>query len=506
MKVDFTRDTFDAGNSFSRVLMQQGRVTLDADFNEQGAILLNYIRMLARDLIGLYGAPSENAGFKITLDQNGISISAGRYYVDGIPVENKKSCLLTQQPYYGVPDDDPVRKLNDNRDQWFWLYLDVWERPVTSIEMEAIRETALGGPDTCARAQYVWQVKAMPVDSNLTTECSLPLDHLLELSKIQLAARVNPGKKITDPCVTSPASKYVGVENHLYRVEIHRGGSQGVATFKWSRDNGSVVAAWLGTRAGQSQGGIDLVVGNTHGFTAGCWVEITDEDLDLKGAPGPLVKVAKVESGALLLDSTSIPAAGLPDPIKMRHPKVTRWDQTEKGDIQLEDGAVKVVETPVATNADQAGWLDLEDGIQIAFAQLPFGVQGEYRSGDYWLIPARIATGAIEWPPSEQAGKMSLISPRGVRHHYAPLAFVGWENNQLQAHSCFCEFAPINSCFQRNALPFGGENSVSQPRILEGVNDRERFASRASDIETDVAPKAARPKRARKARVKKDRS
>src|SRR5713226_3899059 len=54
---DFSRNTFDASKHFSRVLMQQGRVQLDADFNEQGAILLSRLRLLARDLLGRHAAP-----------------------------------------------------------------------------------------------------------------------------------------------------------------------------------------------------------------------------------------------------------------------------------------------------------------------------------------------------------------------------------------------------------------------------------------------------------------
>ena len=38
MKGDFSRDTFDARRDYVRVLMQQGRVQVDADFNEQHAI------------------------------------------------------------------------------------------------------------------------------------------------------------------------------------------------------------------------------------------------------------------------------------------------------------------------------------------------------------------------------------------------------------------------------------------------------------------------------------
>ena len=41
MKGDFSRDTFDENKNYSSVLMQQGRVMLDADWNEQTASILN---------------------------------------------------------------------------------------------------------------------------------------------------------------------------------------------------------------------------------------------------------------------------------------------------------------------------------------------------------------------------------------------------------------------------------------------------------------------------------
>ena len=59
MKGDFTRDTFDQMRHFSRVLMQQGRVQLDADFNEQVSILLHYLRSLAADLGGGCWGPAD---------------------------------------------------------------------------------------------------------------------------------------------------------------------------------------------------------------------------------------------------------------------------------------------------------------------------------------------------------------------------------------------------------------------------------------------------------------
>ena len=60
---DFTRDTFAPLRHFTRVLMQQGRVQLDADWNEQVSILLHLTRTLAADLLGQHaGTPG---AFKI---------------------------------------------------------------------------------------------------------------------------------------------------------------------------------------------------------------------------------------------------------------------------------------------------------------------------------------------------------------------------------------------------------------------------------------------------------
>src|SRR6266545_3561762 len=66
MKGDFTRGTFDPANHFSRVLMQQGRVQLDADWNEQTAIMLHLLRTMAYDVFGPHGGPkSPDLGFEI---------------------------------------------------------------------------------------------------------------------------------------------------------------------------------------------------------------------------------------------------------------------------------------------------------------------------------------------------------------------------------------------------------------------------------------------------------
>ena len=155
--------------------MQQGRVTLDADHNEQTAIELHHLRTLARDVIGPYAAPAgADGGFVLATDASGVfTIGKRRYYIDGILVENgTDNCTYKTQPDFPVPAADALLKAlaagtNAEGSVSFWIYLDAWERHVTPIEDDSIREKALGGPDTCTRAKVAWQVKALPLTAEL---------------------------------------------------------------------------------------------------------------------------------------------------------------------------------------------------------------------------------------------------------------------------------------------------------------------------------------------------
>ena len=101
-------------------------------------------------------------------------------------------------------------------------------------------------------------------------------------------------------------------------------------------------------------------------------------------------------------------------------PVLRRWDH--RGDA-AKAGALPLTAKPNTATGALDGWIDLEDGVQVWFSK-----DGDYRAGDYWLIPARTATGDVEWPyeaGSETLPKAnrirSALPPRGVQHHHAPL-------------------------------------------------------------------------------------
>src|ERR1700687_2196693 len=220
MKGDFSSFTFDPRKQFRCVRQQQGRVELDADWNEQAAISLHSLERLAPDLIGPFGGPVGDLGFAITTRTGNppdLNIGAGRYYVGGVLAEN----LAQDAHYLGqafLQDSDKLPGVP------FLAYLDVWERHVSYLEDDSIREVALDGPDTASRGQLVWQVRV----TDKAPGQQFPTKPE-EVDKIwpdwvklfrppasgSLVARAKPSGDPTSPCVASPDARYRGFENQL---------------------------------------------------------------------------------------------------------------------------------------------------------------------------------------------------------------------------------------------------------------------------------------------------
>jgi hypothetical protein len=488
MQGDFTRDTFDSSRQFSRVLMQQGRVQVDADWNEQTSILLHYLRTLAKDILGPHAGPASDLGFEIitkgmfqpalldtklaaiepdavrrkalkdAMDGGNLIIGPGRYYVEGVLVENDRAVLDTEQPGYPFNDATKPDALK-NWNRGLLVYLDVWERHITYVEDDHIRDVALRGPDTCTRAQVVWQVKVLLQPAGTGVFDCNAVAGLAPLGSGSLRARARLDKPPTELCVIPPESRYRGAENQLYRVEVHRGGeatgNKTGATFKWSRENGSVtfpIRSLSGGTVMLEHLGRDLHLS----LRPGDWVEVVDDVIAIGEQAGSLAQVDTVNRDELsvslkLPDGASpLPSYGEAD-MATRHPLLRRWDHA--GDPKDEDlgGALQIKEQANTDLGLKTGWIDLEDGVQIWFAK-----GGQYRMGDHWLIPARTATGDVDWPDDLGAdGKPRLdadgnpiaaaLGPHGPRHYYAPLLLVTGEPNTTEhrARDCRCRIAHL---------------------------------------------------------------
>src|SRR5262245_58734161 len=106
MPGDYSRETFDRRKHYSGVRMQQGRVQLDADWNEQLAIQQHRTHVETTDVIGACGVPKLDDGFHIgaALGDTDLTITPGRIYVDGLLCELESGATYTTQPDYPNPD------------------------------------------------------------------------------------------------------------------------------------------------------------------------------------------------------------------------------------------------------------------------------------------------------------------------------------------------------------------------------------------------------------------
>lgn len=461
MNGDFSRDTAERARlaRYTRVLLQQGRPLLDADFNEQSAIHHDFLRSFIADSMGRGWRPvlGKAGGFSIEpvtpADPKNFKITKGHFYVDGILCDNTMDCTYGSQPH--------SRKPAALGDESFIAFIECWERHVCAVQQPELREVALGGPDTASRAQIVWQIhattaklieterirlsaalskrinvvgtdEAKALNARLTSLPGLVTDvsGAITVATTSLADVVAKSQEWFDvhraipsrmramakrdtsdneACSISPDSIYRGRENQLYRVEIHDSGTvdSGVS-FKWSRENGSVLFA---VRKGDSI----KVAANTltipletlghdrrTGLCIGDWVEVSSDAFELDGVAPPLGQVTQIDRTRRLVE-IHIDGA---KPDFSDCTLLRRWDQTERLNTT---GTVTITEASDATR-----WIPLERGVQIQF--LPGGI---YRTGDYWLIPARAASGDVIWPHSNDVP--SFIAADGIARHRAVL-------------------------------------------------------------------------------------
>ena len=402
------------------MLQQQGRVQLDADWNEQVLLQDHLDRLVTEDTIGPHGAPEHRPGMAIAakdgqplkgpVPANKLWISPGRYYVHGILCENEEAVRLVDQP------DLPGVGLTDQA------------RTLHRLPGRVAQVHHLGGEAVAARGGAGRPGHGDPEQDGLAGAGPVREGPAAAPDRVRAAAR--PGRTasgpVTSPCDAPTGTGFRRLDNQLYRVEIRdadrdAAGEPQQATFLWSRENGSVTARLL------KLNGNDLVLDSIGrdgrlSFDKG-WIEVTNPGQVLRGEPGFLGSIGHVQGNTVTVTWVGDPP---PDDFDVDGAIVRRW---ESGPL------------PVRLPADpEKDWIDLESGVQIQFRDTGF------RTGDYWLIPARTANlegvpaepglaGNVDWP--QDADGPEYLRPEGIWHSYADIAGLvlgddGWTVTDLR--------------------------------------------------------------------------
>jgi hypothetical protein len=255
MTSDRARVTYDPARRYHGVVAQQGRVSLEADWNEAQSITGAELAARTLDVVGRAGSPDR--GYEITPVVDGGSatgdllVHAGTLYVGGQRVHLTLAMRYADQPEWADHAGDPLwRDPAVPQHPHELVYLLTREQEVSAVEDTALRDVALGGPDTTQRLRLLPRVVRHPTAAQTWEDAwgrliedqwrphGFTVDEatrtLLPGARLQVTAFSADGQE-------QPADHggYLGPSNQLIRVQVARVADDGVPVLAWGYDNAS---------------------------------------------------------------------------------------------------------------------------------------------------------------------------------------------------------------------------------------------------------------------------
>ena len=230
MGSDRARISYDKSREYRSVVAQQGRVTLEADVNEEVVIASEALRYETIDIIGPTGTPDN--GYLVSVDAAGnLTVGPGIMYVGGWRMRFRQPVPVANQPEW--IDQPPLAWTQNPKPALYVIALLVTEQEVQAVEDQALREVALGGPDTAARTRLMQHIVAVPTDDDTCAAVLKDWDRTLKPLGLALhpdtlaldfdaAFQVSfyPPAGPADPCCPPAQGGYLGADNQLVRVTV----------------------------------------------------------------------------------------------------------------------------------------------------------------------------------------------------------------------------------------------------------------------------------------------
>jgi hypothetical protein len=249
MVADIARATFDPTRQYRTLIAQQGRVTLEADCNEGTTLQSEALRLETIDIVGPAGTPNNGYAVSSGSGPGGVTIGPGIFYLGGWRLELDAAIDLSKQPDW--VDAPPFTAERGN----LIVALLLTEQSIGATEDLALREVALGGPDSAARSRLMQRFLRIATDG---TSCAAGARSVLELldedgvsidpysyqliSSARLQAGFVLGPTNTDPCQPSAAGGYLGADNQLIRVTVTRyDANSETGRLLWGLNNASLL-------------------------------------------------------------------------------------------------------------------------------------------------------------------------------------------------------------------------------------------------------------------------
>jgi hypothetical protein len=452
---DISRSAFDPRKQYASVRMQQGRVILDDDWNENERIANEELRRSRVEIVGPAGSPDR--GFQITnprITPKGridFDINAGSFYLGGLRLElHEPQTYLLQRDSLQKPGQGDTAPTKERFDL---VALLTYQQPVSAVEDRELFEVALGGPDTSTRLRTMQRVllwEDVGAD-NCEAAWQVVLEKLLDqgFGTLNAEHEFAPEAKLTvtfapagtpdDLCTPTAAGGYLGAENQAIRVQLID-----KQHLTWSFDN---TAQFYRVRlAGGDRQTLEMLTepkDQAHWPLAEQVVEIlpwaavlpnNEKIAEVQGHLSRVIDSYNPDTGQLKL-ADPIPADGFDD-----------WvDRTDAG--ELNQGGEYYYLRVWNRGADHTSppAIPFNPGVAVPLGHtgLEITLEGsQFLAGDYWIIAARPETPNRVVPWELEAGRR----PHGIRRFLTPLALIHWPGGpggEPEVDDCRPRFRPL---------------------------------------------------------------
>jgi Family of unknown function (DUF6519) len=429
MGSDRARISYDERQRYRSVVMQQGRVTLEADWNESQTIAGEESRKDLLDIVGPAGTPDN--GYAVTFPAPGFDfqVGPGTMYVGGMRSYLSKSVLYSQQSdwldnvidsdWAPVPDQAPGNE---------YVYLFLREQEVSAVEDSDLKDVALGGPDTAQRTRLIQHiVRAVTIGKDCSGALAGaesawatqgltfdPATMRLTSSSTMLVEFTDTGGAPT-PCDPVAQGGYLGADNQLIRVQISSAGSQFDSgpgpRFLWGYDDASFLYR------------VNVVDPKT------LKLQSTPIDAEHQPKAGQAVEVlmaaAQLGNGEFVAAPdgfvTTLAAAYNPDTqtISLDSPLPAVYGVVNPKDPQPERVYLRVWQQELPFTSGTPVPLG-DTGVQVT---LQTAKSAPFHLGDYWMFAVRPSTPQKVYP---ERYLTAAQSPDGPREWICPLAVIAW--------------------------------------------------------------------------------
>jgi hypothetical protein len=262
MASDRARVSYDPSRKYRGVIAQQGRVTVEADWNEAATIGEERDRQTVLDLVGPFATPDR--GYKVTAAtpaglRSGsapgqLTIGPGTLYLGGERLDLTERVRYSDQPDWLDHSTDPLwscpRLRPAPRLRHELVYLLAAEQEVSAVEDPALADVALGGPDTMQRRRILQRFVRCPSESGSCEDWRDALekslaDHGLRFCPAAMTAQSDARLQVSlsaAPGCGEPAAAggYLGAENQMIRVMVTAVDDKtGAPTIVWGFDDAS---------------------------------------------------------------------------------------------------------------------------------------------------------------------------------------------------------------------------------------------------------------------------